>query len=223
MYNAHSIISTYSVLSPYGSETQSLRETDFTHYVPRGSGGAGSLLRGGTASDWRTVRACGGNPTRRRKTNRRCASLIYFMQAGKGGHVKIGWTRDQKTLTNRKSTLQTGQPHPLVVLRTIDDAPRWAEVWLHGFFSGVRAAGEWFEFQAEMLTITHPNTKPQPSPSSTLTKYFGLRVPVALLDRLERAATERGVSVARIFLEPWGEVPASKGRPRTKSPSKDKT
>lgn len=86
--------------------------------------------------------------------------MIYFMRAGESGHVKIGWTKDHGTLFSRRAKLQTGQPYPLIVLRTIEDAPRWAEVWLHGFFSGVRATGEWFEFQAEMLTIEPPAERP---------------------------------------------------------------
>jgi len=87
--------------------------------------------------------------------------MIYFMRAGDSGHVKIGYTRDQMTLQNRKVTLQTGQPFPLVVIRVIDPAPPWGEVWLHCFFSGVRAAGEWFSFHHEMLTIEPPSEKPK--------------------------------------------------------------
>lgn len=82
--------------------------------------------------------------------------MIYFMRAGESGHVKIGWTKDEKTLENRRRTLQTGQPFQLIVIRTIE-AMRPAEAWLHGFFSGVKIYREWFKFQDEMLTIDVPD------------------------------------------------------------------
>lgn len=122
--------------------------------------------------------------------------MIYFMRAGESGHVKIGWTKDHETLLSRRATLQTGQPHPLVVLRTIDDAPRQAEGWLHGFFAGVRAAGEWFEFQPDMLTIEPPPapTEGWPGPSTR----FICRMPNDLLSRLRALAKERSIPMARI-------------------------
>ena len=81
--------------------------------------------------------------------------MIYFLRAGADGHVKIGWTRDEAMLHSRIRSIQGAQPFPLVVLRRLD-APRWVETWLHGYFAGVRAAGEWFAYQPEMLTVEPP-------------------------------------------------------------------
>lgn len=81
--------------------------------------------------------------------------MIYFIRAGSTDHIKIGWTKDSETLRRRVATLQIGHPLRLTVVRTLD-APRPAENWLHGFFSGVRATGEWFAFQEEMMTIKPP-------------------------------------------------------------------
>jgi len=85
--------------------------------------------------------------------------VIYFLRAGDSDHVKIGWSKDQATLAKRVRTLQTGQPLKLVVFRTIE-AERWTEGWLHGFYAGVCAAGEWFRFQHDMLEIMPPLCKP---------------------------------------------------------------
>lgn len=141
--------------------------------------------------------------------------MIYFMRAGETGHVKIGWTKSYGTLAGRQAALQTGQPHQLNVIRTMEDAPRWAELWLHGFFAGVRATGEWFQFQKEMMTVKCPTEEPHRSTSSgtsSLTRHFGIRIPLELWGRLETHAAERGVSVAAILLEPWEKQPKL-GRP----------
>jgi hypothetical protein len=81
--------------------------------------------------------------------------MIYFLRAGLDGHVKIGWTRDEGMLHSRIRSIQGAQPFLLVVLRPLD-APRWVETWLQGYFAGVRAAGEWFAYQPEVLTVEPP-------------------------------------------------------------------
>ena len=97
--------------------------------------------------------------------------MIYFLRAGTDGHVKIGWSRDDASLKRRIATLQTGQPLPLAVIRTIE-AERWVEGWLHGFYAGVRAAGKWFAFQPDMLFVRHPDAKPKrhskPTPKTAI-------------------------------------------------------
>lgn len=128
--------------------------------------------------------------------------MIYFMRAGDSGHVKIGWTRDHGTLDSRKASLQTGQPHPLIVLRTIDDAPRWAEEWLHGFFAGVRAAGEWFEFRPEMLTLEPPDKKPakvfvKKVAKAVNSSVISIRVPLHIAESWRRAAKKLRVPLGR--------------------------
>lgn len=86
--------------------------------------------------------------------------MIYFIRAGEFGHVKIGWTADRQTLNGRLTSLQTGQPHRLKIIRTIEDAPRWSETWFHGVFAKTRMIGEWFEYSPEMLTIRPPLENP---------------------------------------------------------------
>lgn len=114
--------------------------------------------------------------------------MIYFLQAGE--HVKIGRTTDAQSLSRRIVTLQTGQAHRLVLLRTID-APGWAEGWLHGFFAGVRTAGEWFNYQEEMLTVPIPTEKPRVNPRITnTTRNLTMRYPVDLVEHAAKLARE---------------------------------
>lgn len=81
--------------------------------------------------------------------------MIYFLRAGADGPVKIGRTKDQRTLKQRVATLQIGQAHRLVILRTIE-GDRAEEAWLHGLFAGVRMAGEWFQYSEEMRAVVPP-------------------------------------------------------------------
>lgn len=99
--------------------------------------------------------------------------MIYFLRAGDDGPVKIGWTKDGKTLARRIATLQTGQPHKLAILRTLE-AQRWVEGWLHGFFVGVRMAGEWFTYREDMLAIEPPLYQPKTFRKSKSMQALGM-------------------------------------------------
>lgn len=43
--------------------------------------------------------------------------MIYFLRAGSDGPVKIGRTKDRRTLKQRLATLQVGQAQTLSVIR----------------------------------------------------------------------------------------------------------
>lgn len=66
--------------------------------------------------------------------------LVYAVQQGPGGPVKIGHTRD---LRHRLSALQNGSPVPLTVLATWPGA-RDLERELHQEHAEARLSGEWF-------------------------------------------------------------------------------
>lgn len=66
---------------------------------------------------------------------------IYFAQSGR--QLKIGRADD---VASRLVQLQTGNPHPLVLLAIIKDVPLAVERYLHQAFSAQRTHGEWFFF-----------------------------------------------------------------------------
>jgi DNA-binding XRE family transcriptional regulator len=68
-------------------------------------------------------------------------SVVYFIQAGAGGPIKIGIAAN---LQRRIATLQTGCPEPLVVLGTIAGGPL-EEARLHAHLRAFRIRGEWFK------------------------------------------------------------------------------
>ena len=74
--------------------------------------------------------------------------MIYMVQAGENGPVKIGTAID---VPARIRELQCGNPEPLRLLRTLDGG-RDAEAWFHRHFRSSRYRAEWFSFCEEMLT-----------------------------------------------------------------------
>lgn len=75
-----------------------------------------------------------------------------MVRSGLDGPVKIGWASH---IAGRMRVLQTGHPGPLKLIRTIDGAPE-TESWLHRNFAALRMNGEWFRFDAVMMTVEPP-------------------------------------------------------------------
>lgn len=75
--------------------------------------------------------------------------IIYFVQAGKDGPIKIGKTKD---LTLRMSALQVYNHQPLELL-TFVVAPGELEQQLHAYLNEYCIRGEWFEAKGEVLEI----------------------------------------------------------------------
>ena len=73
--------------------------------------------------------------------------LVYFVEAGIGGPIKIGWTQN---LNRRVAELQTANAEKLHVLGTVagtlDD-----EFTFHARFAHLRLEAEWFENSSEIL------------------------------------------------------------------------
>lgn len=71
--------------------------------------------------------------------------MIYLMQAGERGPVKVGWVRECSlaSVEARRSALQTGCPHALEVLAAIPGGQD-VEALLHEYLSEHRINGEWF-------------------------------------------------------------------------------
>lgn len=79
-------------------------------------------------------------------------AFIYFIQAGdEHGHIKIGHSRD---VDKRLESLRTGNHLPLRVLFKIPHPNAHdIEQKLHAEFADLRAEGEWFRFDAQILLV----------------------------------------------------------------------
>lgn len=75
---------------------------------------------------------------------------IYFIQAGVGGPVKIGYSA---TPNKRLKQLQAGHFEELYLVR-VCEGDHYVESLFHNAFSHLRLVGEWFKFSSEMLTAT---------------------------------------------------------------------
>lgn len=67
--------------------------------------------------------------------------MVYFIQVGESGPIKIGYTRTDPT--KRLSELQTGNPYKLRLLLVLEGGFD-LEHALHEKFADLRLEGEWF-------------------------------------------------------------------------------
>ena len=72
---------------------------------------------------------------------------VYFVQAGEGGPIKIGWSQD---VAQRIAGLQTAQAEPLRLLGTLPGT-RLDEARVHRVLDHHRLRGEWFHPHAEVI------------------------------------------------------------------------
>lgn len=87
---------------------------------------------------------------RNRKNNLHKRNIVYFIKQDiPNGMIKIGYT--SRNVSNRLSSLQTGSPYNLIVLKTIDGDMN-TEFELHKKFSKYRLSGEWFDCSPEIIS-----------------------------------------------------------------------
>lgn len=70
--------------------------------------------------------------------------MVYFIQQGSNGPVKIGYTQDAKRLQRRLVSLQCGNPERLYVRAILENAGPASEERIHRTFGRHRLRGEWF-------------------------------------------------------------------------------
>lgn len=75
---------------------------------------------------------------------------VYFVQAGEGGPIKIGWTGGSPSA--RMAALQTGNPELLQLLASAPGAVE-DEKALHARFAAARMSGEWFRAVPELVAF----------------------------------------------------------------------
>ena len=73
--------------------------------------------------------------------------FVYFVTAGVGGAIKIGWSQD---VARRMEELQTANPHKLVLLAKLR-GPMADEARLHDLFRRHQIQSEWFAHTQEIL------------------------------------------------------------------------
>jgi hypothetical protein len=72
---------------------------------------------------------------------------VYFVTAGEGGPIKIGWSQD---VYRRMEELQTANPHKLVLIGKLRGTMA-DEARVHSLFSRFRIQSEWFKHVPEIL------------------------------------------------------------------------
>ncbi|WP_122049881.1 GIY-YIG nuclease family protein [Asaia bogorensis] len=90
-------------------------------------------------------------------------SFVYIVRAGADGPVKIGFTTSP---TTRFSAIGTSNAAGLSLLRLIEGS-RATERWFHQAFDHQHIRGEWFSFDADMLTAI-PDAKQDEDPEVSL-------------------------------------------------------
>jgi hypothetical protein len=78
--------------------------------------------------------------------------VIYLVQAGKSGPVKVGWASDYGNVARRVGALQVGNHDELHLLATLPGG-RDRERALHEQFASDRIRGEWFRPTPELLGL----------------------------------------------------------------------
>lgn len=76
-------------------------------------------------------------------------SVVYFVQAGETGPIKIGWTEN---VDHRIDHLQLASPERLI-LRASLRGDRDLERKIHQYFSEHRIRGEWFEAKPVLAAL----------------------------------------------------------------------
>ena len=75
--------------------------------------------------------------------------MIYFVQSGEDGPLKIGKANSPYSRINE---LQTGSPERLYMRATLD-VPDSVERGLHAILGGCRVRGEWFDSKEIIVNI----------------------------------------------------------------------
>lgn len=78
--------------------------------------------------------------------------MIYFIQSGTNGPIKVGYTSSAVSVGRRLSALQVGSHARLSVIYTMNGG-RDTEKRLHGLLAPYGVGGEWFEYDPAMNAI----------------------------------------------------------------------
>src|SRR4051794_2261972 len=121
---------------------------------------------------------------------------VYFIRVGDDGPVKIGCAED---VDHRVLTLQSGNHRDLNLFRVIDGGPS-VERWLHDHFRHLHIRGEWFDFDASMVTVEPPGERPSGAlePAATVVAICGGIKAAARLAGSDKHAVARWLMPKRL-------------------------
>jgi hypothetical protein len=88
--------------------------------------------------------------------------VIYFVQSGNDGPIKIGYTSD---VARRINKMQCDTPHKLHVLGVLD-AEQNTEKELHSRFAPFRYRAEWYNPEQELLDYAKEHMEPYADPNA---------------------------------------------------------
>lgn len=145
--------------------------------------------------------------------------MIYFVQAGDAGPIKIGYTG---SLKRRLPHLQNGAHEPLKVLG-VRQGDQSDEKALHRRFDAHRLRGEWFRPDNEILAfLSEPvgvKTNPGRKPSGMALKPITFKTDEAEVKAIEKEAKARKLPRSEYLREIVAK--RDKGKPRQPMPSGD--
>jgi hypothetical protein len=101
--------------------------------------------------------------------------MVYFLQAGTNGPVKIGYVNGRTRLVNRIEVLQCGNAEKLRLIGVLDPAGYKTESWLHGLFAEERIRGEWFNPHPDILKAANKNHKLNEEIFAAIERYKAAR------------------------------------------------
>jgi len=87
--------------------------------------------------------------------------MIYFIQVGHDGPIKIGYVKNKGAVKQRLSTLQIGNPKKLCLIGYIHGY-RKEESHLHSKFKAFNIRGEWFYSNSIINNFIKTETKKHP-------------------------------------------------------------
>lgn len=131
--------------------------------------------------------------------------MIYFVQSGEGGPIKIGHARN---VEKRMGLLQTGNPVKLNVMATIDGSVE-KEQELHTKFHKDRIFLEWFSPSKELLSFIasiQGNEVQAPGKQKVIKGSLVVTVSKDVADAVKQLARDQGRTVSSVVDEAIGEV-----------------
>ena len=119
--------------------------------------------------------------------------MIYFIQSGKDGPIKIGYTKDENSLHSRVGSVQCKTLGSLVILGAFDgDKKREKEI--HVKFSMYRIGGEWFEPNKNIIHFINQNCNPKNYNYKT-TNYVLKGIDYKLWKEIKKKAVDKNTTI----------------------------